>query len=147
MACLGELHLLSGRVRVSRSVAFTSQTAFLLSASIRHNIVFGLEFDAAYYQSVLAACALLDDLKRLPDGDATLVGERGLTLSGGQKMRVVLARAVYSRAKLVLCDEPLGAVDATVAQHIFEHVSSQQPEHAAAASAPLPLPSPPLSSG
>ena len=119
---LGEMHRQSGTVSLSRRVAYTSQVAFLQSASIRNNILLGLPMDEAYYQSVLHACALLDDLTRLPAGDGTLVGENGLTLSGGQKMRVILARAVYSRADVYLCDEPLGAVDAHVGLHLFDHV-------------------------
>ena len=119
---LGEMHRQCGIVQLSRRVAYTSQVAFLQSASIRNNILLGLPLDEPYYQQVLHACALLDDLTRLPSGDGTLVGENGLTLSGGQKMRVILARAVYSRADVYLCDEPLGAVDAHVGLHLFDHV-------------------------
>ena len=123
---LGEMHHQRGSVQLSRRVAYTSQVAFLQSASIRNNILLGLPLDEQYYQQVLHACALLDDLTRLPAGDGTLVGENGLTLSGGQKMRVILARAVYSRADVYLCDEPLGAVDAHVGLHLFDHVFGPQ---------------------
>ena len=119
---LGEMHHQRGSVQLSRRVAYTSQVAFLHSASIRSNILLGLPYEEAFYQRVLHACALLDDLSRLSAGDGTLVGENGLTLSGGQKMRVILARAVYSRADVYLCDEPLGAVDAHVGLHLFDHV-------------------------
>ena len=121
-ALLGEMHRRKGVVKVSRRVAYTSQLAFLQSASIRSNILYGLPYDADLYERVLYACALVDDLSRFPAGDATLVGENGLVLSGGQKMRLVLARAVYSQADVYLCDEPLGAVDAHVGLHIFDHV-------------------------
>ena len=60
------------------------------------------------------------DIAQLVDGDLTLVGERGVTLSGGQKARVNLARAIYSDADVYLLDDPLSAVDAGVARHIFE---------------------------
>ena len=123
---LGEMHRQSGTVQLSRRVAYTSQVAFLQSASIRNNILLGLPMDEPYYRRVLHACALLDDLTRLPSGDGTLVGENGLTLSGGQKMRVILARAVYSRADVYLCDEPLGAVDAHVGLHLFDNVFGPQ---------------------
>ena len=63
---------------------------------------------------------LWQDCKQLVDGDLTLVGERGVTLSGGQKARVNLARAVYHDADIFLLDDPLSAVDTAVARHIFD---------------------------
>ena len=71
---------------------------------------------------MLSACALSADLEMLPGGDQTEIGERGINLSGGQKLRVALARAVYSDANIYLLDDPLSAVDVHVAAHIFEHV-------------------------
>ena len=67
-----------------------------------------------------AAYNILQDIKLLPEGDLTLVGERGVTLSGGQKARVNLARAVYRQADVYLLDDPLSAVDAAVSRHLFE---------------------------
>lgn len=81
------------------------------NASIRDNIVFGLPFNRKRYFAVLKACALEKDLSILEDGDQTEIGEKGITLSGGQKARVALARAVYSRAKNVFMDDVLSAVD------------------------------------
>ena len=83
------------------------------------NIVFGSEWDEAKYAAALDACALTSDLSVLPAGDQTEIGERGLNLSGGQKMRVSLARAVYADRRLCLFDDPLSSVDAHVARHIF----------------------------
>lgn len=86
-------------------------SAWLQNATIRDNIIFGLPFNRKRYFAVLKACALERDLSILEDGDQTEIGEKGITLSGGQKARVSLARAVYSRAKNVFMDDVLSAVD------------------------------------
>ena len=65
------------------------------------------------------------DVAQLLHGDLTLVGERGVTLSGGQKARVSLARAVYHRADLYLLDDPLSAVDTAVARQLYDKLISQ----------------------
>lgn len=96
---------------LDHAVAYVSQTAWLRNASIRDNILFGLPFIEKRYKETLHACALDKDMDNLEDGDATEVGEKGITLSGGQRARVALARAVYSRARNVLMDDVLSAVD------------------------------------
>lgn len=96
---------------LDHAVAYVSQTAWLRNASIRDNILFGLPFIDKRYKETLYACALDKDMDNLEDGDATEVGEKGITLSGGQRARVALARAVYSRARNVLMDDVLSAVD------------------------------------
>ena len=88
------------------------------NASVKDNILFGLPFRQERYQDVLHACSLVSDLKILEDGDATEIGEKGINLSGGQKVRISLARAVYSRASTLLFDDILSAVDAHTAAHI-----------------------------
>ena len=88
--------------------------AWLQNASIRDNILFGLPCIEKRYKETLKACALDKDLSILEDGDMTEIGEKGITLSGGQKARVALARAVYSRAKNVLMDDVLSAVDGKI---------------------------------
>jgi ABC-type multidrug transport system fused ATPase/permease subunit len=93
------------------ALAYVSQTAWLQNASIRDNILFGLPYVESRYRDTLSACALDKDLEILEDGDMTEIGEKGITLSGGQKARVSLARAVYSRAQNVLMDDVLSAVD------------------------------------
>ncbi|RUS20234.1 hypothetical protein BC937DRAFT_95643 [Endogone sp. FLAS-F59071] len=137
-ALLGEMDIVSGKVLLPRnpisapkivdsdtgfvknSVAYVSQTAWLQNASIRDNILFGLPMEKDRYERVLEACALKRDLDIFDDGDMTEIGEKGITLSGGQKQRVNLARAVYSRARHVLLDDCLSAVDAHTAKWIYE---------------------------
>ncbi|UKZ75371.1 hypothetical protein TrVFT333_003054 [Trichoderma virens FT-333] len=102
------------------SVAYVAQTPWLESASFRDNILFGLPYDEARYQKVIDICALKKDLEILPDGDKTELGANGINLSGGQKWRVTLARAIYSRAEILVMDDIFSAVDAHVGRHIFE---------------------------
>lgn len=102
------------------ALAYVSQTAWLQNASIRDNILFGLPYVESRYRETLTACALDKDFEVLEDGDQTEIGEKGITLSGGQKARVSLARAVYSRAQNVLMDDVLSAVDAHTAKHLYE---------------------------
>lgn len=121
-ALLGEMDKRTGRVALAGRIAYAAQSPWLLSASVRENILFGARYDEDAYQRVVAACALVDDFKMFADGDATEVGERGISLSGGQKARISLARAVYSRSDTYLLDDPLSSVDAHVAHHLFEQV-------------------------
>jgi len=119
---LGEMFKLSGTVELRGKVAYAAQTPWLLSATLRDNILFGAEYDQELYETVIEACALVDDLAMLRDGDETQVGEKGITLSGGQKARISLARTVYARADIYLLDDPLSSVDAHVARHLFDKV-------------------------
>ncbi|XP_017530904.3 ATP-binding cassette sub-family C member 10 isoform X2 [Manis javanica] len=121
-AVAGELHRLRGRVAVwglSKGFGLATQEPWIQFATIRDNILFGKAFDAQLYKEVLEACALNDDLSILPAGDQTEVGEKGVTLSGGQRARIALARAVYQEKDLYLLDDPLAAVDADVANHLL----------------------------
>jgi ATP-binding cassette subfamily C (CFTR/MRP) protein 1 len=129
-AILGEMELSFGTVSVSvrapvdgtmGAIAYCGQQPWIVNASLRDNIVFGSPWDEKRYTAAVFACALEQDLAMLPAGDATEIGERGVTLSGGQKARVALARAVYSSAPIVLLDDVLSAVDAHVAGHLWEH--------------------------
>ncbi|KAJ3653130.1 hypothetical protein Zmor_019043 [Zophobas morio] len=108
-----------GSIAVGGKISYASQEAWIFSASIKQNILFGEEEDEKKYRRVIRACALEHDLSLFANGDQTLVGERGVMLSGGQKSRINLARAVYRDADIYLLDDPLAAVDARVAQHIF----------------------------
>jgi ABC-type multidrug transport system fused ATPase/permease subunit len=137
MALLGEMKLLEGRVYLPggtanraelpvdpqtgliESVAYCAQEAWLVNATVKENIVFCSPFDERRYNAVIKACALERDLSILDAGDQTMVGEKGISLSGGQKQRISLARAIYSRARHLLLDDCLSAVDSHTAKHIF----------------------------
>uniref|UniRef100_A0A8C0GNK0 Uncharacterized protein n=1 Tax=Chelonoidis abingdonii TaxID=106734 RepID=A0A8C0GNK0_CHEAB len=121
-AVLGEMENLKGHINIQGSVAYVPQQAWIQNATLKDNILFGSDLDEARYQQVVEACALLPDLKLLPGGDLTEIGEKGINLSGGQKQRVSLARAVYSNADIYLLDDPLSAVDAHVGKHLFDQV-------------------------
>lgn len=117
---LRELPLLSGTVHVGGNVSYASQEPWLFAGSVRQNILFGQPMDRPRYNTVVRRCALDRDFALFPHGDKTIVGERGVSLSGGQRARISLARAVYKRADIYLLDDPLSAVDAHVGRHLFE---------------------------
>ncbi|KAF5021710.1 hypothetical protein F66182_6267 [Fusarium sp. NRRL 66182] len=119
---LGDLWKVNGDVEVRGTVAYASQQTWILNATVKENIIFGYRYDADFYEKTIHACALFDDFAQLPDGDETVVGERGISLSGGQKARVSLARAVYARADIYLLDDVLSAVDSHVGRHIIDNV-------------------------
>ncbi|XP_001604413.2 multidrug resistance-associated protein 4 isoform X1 [Nasonia vitripennis] len=117
---LGEINLIEGNVRVKGGISYASQEAWVFGSSVRQNIIFGQEFDRQRYQKVVKACALQKDFKQFPHGDQTIVGERGGSLSGGQKARINLARSIYRQADIYLLDDPLSAVDTHVGKHLFK---------------------------
>ncbi|XP_006832064.1 PREDICTED: multidrug resistance-associated protein 4 [Chrysochloris asiatica] len=119
-AVLGELPPTQGLVNVHGRIAYVSQQPWVFSGTVRSNILFGKKYEKERYEKVIKACALKKDLQLLEDGDLTVIGDRGATLSGGQKARVNLARAVYQDADIYLLDDPLSAVDAEVGRHLFE---------------------------
>ncbi|KAL0032002.1 hypothetical protein WJX77_000079 [Trebouxia sp. C0004] len=114
------LHPRHGSLQVHGTTSYTAQDPWIQNCSLQDNILMGLPLDSALYDSVLRACALLPDLDLLPAGDQTEIGEKGVNLSGGQRHRVALARACYTRSDIVLLDDPLSAVDAHVGAHIFQ---------------------------
>ncbi|KAJ2806616.1 hypothetical protein H4R20_001622 [Coemansia guatemalensis] len=125
-AILGDMIKCSGSVTIRGSVAYVPQQPWILNATLRDNILFGSNFDQELFDKVIDACALRQDVVSLPAGVMTEIGERGINLSGGQKMRVSLARAIYARADVYILDDPLAAVDAHVSKHIFTHVLGPQ---------------------
>ena len=118
---LRELDIDSGHISINGVVSYASQEAWLFEGTIRNNIVFIDEYDEKRYKEVVRVCCLERDFKLLPYGDSTVVGERGISLSGGQKARVNLARAIYKQADIYLLDDPLSAVDTHVGKHIFDN--------------------------
>ncbi|KAH8703289.1 ABC bile acid transporter [Talaromyces proteolyticus] len=138
---LGEADILDGVVRVPQpppleerydslansnnwlidsSIAYVAQIPWIENASLKDNILFGLPYDANRYHKVISACALTKDLSMLPDKDLTDIGANGINLSGGQKWRVSFARALYSRASILVMDDIFSAVDAHTGRHLFE---------------------------
>ncbi|CAF3836416.1 unnamed protein product, partial [Rotaria magnacalcarata] len=126
---LGELNKINGSINVHNAVengfAFVSQESWIQQMSFRDNILFGKPYNEQLYKRVIDACALENDIKSLgAAGDFKLVGENGVTLSGGQKARLALARAVYQDKDIYLLDDPLSAVDVHVARHLFTNCIS-----------------------
>jgi ABC-type multidrug transport system fused ATPase/permease subunit len=140
-AILGEVDLLSGNLYVPKApppserhddkanrdnwiipkaIAYVAQIPWIENASIKDNILFGLPYDEERYHKTIEVCALKKDLEMLTDGENTEIGANGINLSGGQKWRVTLARAIYSRAGILILDDIFSAVDAHVGRHIFE---------------------------
>lgn len=120
---LGEMNKLNdGTININGQTAYVPQQAWIQNESVKNNILFGSPFDEKYYHHVLKSCSLMSDLKIMPAGDATEIGEKGINLSGGQKQRISLARSLYSNADIYLFDDPLSAVDSHVGKHIFDQV-------------------------
>nr|XP_023018988.1 multidrug resistance-associated protein 4-like [Leptinotarsa decemlineata] len=117
---LKELTPTEGSVEVKGTISYASQEPWVFGASVRQNILFGQDYDPKKYDEVIRVCALQSDFAQFNHGDRTLVGERGVTLSGGQRARINLARAVYKEADIYLLDDPLSAVDAQVGKQLFE---------------------------
>ena len=123
-ALLGEVPIVAGSVQVQGTIAYADQSPYITNATVKANILFGHEFHEERYEETVRVCCLGPDLASLPDGDQTEIGERGVTLSGGQKARMSLARAVYADADIVVLDDPLSAVDSHVARALFTDVIS-----------------------
>ncbi|XP_013144481.1 PREDICTED: probable multidrug resistance-associated protein lethal(2)03659 [Papilio polytes] len=116
---LSELRSTQGRMHLSGPLSYACQEPWLFVATVRQNILFGLPYNPKKYKEVVKVCALQKDFQQFPHGDQTLVGERGASLSGGQRARINLARAVYRQADIYLLDDPLSAVDAHVGKQLF----------------------------
>ena len=97
-------------IEISENLSFLSQKPFLLFATIRENITFGLPYEKERYEKIIRGCALDTDFSHFPDGDLTFLGEGGKNLSGGQKMRISLARVLYSNSDLILFDDPFSSL-------------------------------------
>lgn len=120
-AMLREIEIDAGELIINGVVSYASQEPWLFEGTVRQNIIFTEQYEEKRYKEVIRVCALERDLQMLPYGDYTIVGERGISLSGGQKARVNLARAIYRKADIYLLDDPLSAVDTLVGKHIFQN--------------------------
>lgn len=109
-------------IRIHGHVAYCSQIPWIINATVKENILFGHKMDPEFYAKAIDVCQLTPDLDILPDGDETLVGEKGISLSGGQKARLSLARAIYARADVYIFDDILSAVDAHVGENLINQV-------------------------
>ncbi|GJQ84115.1 hypothetical protein Trydic_g12088 [Trypoxylus dichotomus] len=119
-AILKELPVREGTIDINGEISYASQEPWLFAGTVRQNILFGLPMERARYKMVVKRCALERDFTLLPHGDKTIVGERGVSLSGGQRARINLARAVYKQADIYLLDDPLSAVDTHVGKQLFD---------------------------
>lgn len=120
-ALVQELPISSGTVtRQYRTLAYAAQDPWVMDGTVKENIVMGWDYNEDWYNQVVAACSLAIDFRQFRDGDRTIVGDRGVQLSGGQRARIGLARAIYRDADLLVVDDPLSAVDSKVGRHIFQ---------------------------
>ncbi len=109
-----------GKLDVKDKVAYVEQEPFIFTGSVVENVTFGSEFDRRRFNEVIRVCQMESDLKLLTKGENTIIGDKGVNISGGQKARLSLARAVYSNADIYLLDDPLSAVDPQVAEKLFK---------------------------
>jgi len=121
MALLCELERISGDLDVKGSVFYVSQEPWIFNDTIKQNILFDNVYNEMKYKEIIKVCCLEDDLKAFSNGDNEMIGEKGINLSGGQRARISLARALYSDAQIYLMDDPLSAVDANVANLLFKN--------------------------
>lgn len=117
---LGELVPQSGSVQLGGQISYASQESWLFASTVRKNILFGQPYNKFRYYNTVRVCALERDFEQFPMGDKTVVGERGVSLSGGQRARINLARAIYRDSDMYLLDDPLSAVDTHVGKHLFQ---------------------------
>ncbi|XP_004677223.1 PREDICTED: cystic fibrosis transmembrane conductance regulator [Condylura cristata] len=120
MMIMGELEPSEGKIKHSGRISFCSQFSWIMPGTIKENIVFGVSYDEYRYRSVIKACQLEEDISKFAEKDNIVLGEGGITLSGGQRARISLARAVYKDADLYLLDSPFGYLDVLTEKEIFE---------------------------
>ena len=122
MALLGELFIEKGDIYINGSMSYAAQDPWLIPDTVKNNIIIGKEFNENRYKLVLELCDMFRDITILPNGDESIVGDRGITLSGGQKARIGLARALYADSDIFILDDPLSAVDTKVGNHLFQTI-------------------------
>ncbi|XP_074861284.1 cystic fibrosis transmembrane conductance regulator [Carettochelys insculpta] len=120
MLIMGELEPSDGKIKHSGRISFSPQVSWIMPGTIKENIIFGMSYDEYRYKSVIKACQLEEEISKFPEKDSTVLGDGGITLSGGQRARISLARAVYKDADLYLLDSPFGYLDILTEKEIFE---------------------------
>ena len=108
-----------GDITINGQISYITQTPWIRNETLKNNILFLREYNEVKYNRILDICQLRQDIEVLQSGDATEIGEKGINLSGGQKARVAIARAMYSDSDIYLFDDPLSALDAHVGDSIF----------------------------
>ena len=121
MAILNEMDTFEGKIDIKGTISYVSQEPWIFPSSIKQNILFGRSYDKEKFKLVLRLSCLDKDIKTMAHREDTIVGEKGVSLSGGQRARVSLARALYSDSDIYLFDDPLSAVDANVSKDLFDN--------------------------
>lgn len=122
-ALLGEVAIVAGSVKISSSeIAYCDQTPWLMNGTVRDSIIAFSPVDERWYQQVLDACALREDLGQLPRGDLTTIGSKGIVLSGGQSQRISLARAVYAQKDVIILDDVFSGLDVHTENAVFHNL-------------------------
>ena len=122
LSILKNIPYYSGNIFTRGKIAYVEQEPFIISGTIRDNILFGNSMNESLYSDVIIKCCLKQDLNEFQEGDLTEIGEKGRNLSGGQKARLSLARALYSQADIYLLDDPISALDSKIAKKIFDNI-------------------------
>ncbi|CAG9334367.1 unnamed protein product [Blepharisma stoltei] len=119
MGLLQEIQTYGEKMKINGEITYAGENPWIISGSIKDNILMGLEYSEELYHKIIKVCSLEQDLESFAHGDETVIGDRGITLSGGQKARISLARAIYTNREIILLDDPLSAVDAEVSSYLF----------------------------
>lgn len=117
----GELNIKTGYCKVYGKISYASQMPWIFEGTVRQNIIFTEQYDDKKFRNVIRVCCLDKDIERMPHEDLTVVGECGFNLSGGQRARVNLARAIYRTANIYILDDVLAALDFKIGKYIVQH--------------------------
>ena len=109
-------------IHISGTISYVQQNPWILNQTVRDNIIFGETEDKVRYYRTVKTCQLIKDFEVFEGGDLTQIGEKGSSLSGGQKARISMARAVYANKDIILMDDPLSALDVHTKKQVFEQV-------------------------